>query len=1457
MMTTAKQSVTAETSAADHEAVLTELAEALRRVRGGDLKVRLPRRSGAAGEVADAFNDVVSLQERQHLDLRRISRVVGRDGRLTERLDEEGLDGSWAEGQRAVNSLIDDLGRPTTEIARVIVAVADGDLTQHMALEIDGRPLRGEYLRIGRTVNTMVDQLSSFSNEVTRVAREVGTEGKLGGQADVRGVAGTWKDLTDSVNTMASNLTGQVRSISQVATAVAKGDLSQKITVSARGEVAELADTMNSLTDTLRLFAEQVTRVAREVGTEGKLGGQAEVPGVAGTWKDLTDSVNSMASNLTAQVRNIAQVSTAVARGDLSQKITVAAQGEILELKDTVNTMVDQLSSFADEVTRVAREVGTEGKLGGQAQVRGVSGTWRDLTENVNQLAGNLTSQVRNISQVSTAVAKGDLSQKITVDARGEILELKNTVNTMVDQLSSFADEVTRVAREVGTEGKLGGQAQVKGVSGTWRDLTDNVNSMASNLTSQVRNIASVTTAVARGDLSQKITVDARGEILELKSTVNTMVDQLSSFADEVTRVAREVGTEGNLGGQAQVKGVSGTWRDLTDNVNSMASNLTAQVRNIAQVSTAVAKGDLSQKITVDARGEILELKSTVNTMVDQLSSFADEVTRVAREVGTEGKLGGQAQVRGVAGTWRDLTDNVNSMASNLTSQVRNIASVTTAVANGDLSQKITVDAQGEILELKNTVNTMVDQLSSFADEVTRVAREVGTEGKLGGQAQVKGVSGTWRDLTENVNQLASTLTTQLRAIARVSTSVTRGDLTQRIAVKAQGEVAELKDNINQMIVTLRETTHKNAEQGWLDSNLARIGGLLQGQRDLGEVCRMIMQEVTPLVDAQLGAFFLADNSEGVMRLRLTASYGYVSRGHDVTFGPGEGLVGQAALSRRTIRVGAVPDGRITLRSGLADTPPADLVVLPVLFEGELLGVIEFATVTPFSELHLSFLERLVSTIGIAVNTIQANRRTEELLAQSQRLAHELQEQSAELQRTNAELEDKAKLLSEQKANIETQNREIELARLGLEDKAQQLTRASAYKSEFLANMSHELRTPLNSLLLLARLLMENSEQNLTPKQIEFARTIHGSGSDLLRLIDDILDLSKIEAGRMDVEPTEVRFTEICNYVEQAFSPQAEEKGLDFQVRIGKDLPPAVVTDAQRLQQILRNLLSNAVKFTDNGAVTLRISRAPEHAVFDVPALTNARQVIAFTVIDTGIGISDDKLSLIFEAFQQADGTTSRRYGGTGLGLSISRDLARLIGGTITVSSAPGQGSTFTLYLPDVLAPDAVVAPAPPSPQRAGLPSSLLMPPMELLPETPEAPKTRQLDGATVLIVDDDVRNVFALTSALELHGMTVLYADNGADGVRLLAEHPEVDIVLMDAMMPDQDGYETTRQIRRNHRFADLPIVFLTAKAMPGDRESAIAAGASDYITKPVDLDQLIELMGTWIGGSRTEEGS
>ncbi|PZM96723.1 MAG: hybrid sensor histidine kinase/response regulator [Actinobacteria bacterium] len=968
------------------------------------------------------------------------------------------------------------------------------------------------------------------------------------------------------------------------------------------------------------------------------------------------------------------------------------------------------------------------------------------------------------------------------------------------------------------------------------------------------RELTEALRRVRRGDL--KVRLPRRAGIAgELADAFNEVVSLQERQYLDLRRISRIVGREGRLTERLDEEGYDGAWAEAQKAVNSLIDDLARPTTEIARVIVAVAEGDLSQHMALEIdgrplRGEFLRIGRTVNTMVDQLSSFADEVTRVAREVGTEGKLGGQADVRGVSGTWRDLTDSVNTMASNLTAQVRNIAQVSTAVARGDLSQKITVDAQGEILELKNTVNTMVDQLSSFADEVTRVAREVGTEGKLGGQAQVKGVSGTWRDLTESVNQLASTLTTQLRAIAQVSTAVTRGDLTQRIDVEAQGEVAELKDNINQMIVTLRETTKKNAEQGWLDSNLARIGGLLQGQRDLTEVCSMIMAEVTPLVDAQLGAFFLVEGEEGeTPRLRLTASYGYVARDQEVVFGWGEGLVGRVAPPRRTIRVGTEPSGALTLRSGLLATSPRDLVVLPVLFEGEVLGVIELASVGTFSELHLTFLERLVSTIGIALNTIQANRRTEELLAQSQRLARELQEQSAELQRTNAELEEKARLLSEQKGNIESKNREIELARIGLEEKAQQLSRASAYKSEFLANMSHELRTPLNSVLLLARLLAENSEQNLTPKQIEFARTIYSAGSDLLALIDDILDLSKIEAGRMDVEPSEVRFDDIRSYVEQAFAPQAEEKGLDFQVYVSPDLPPTLITDAQRLQQILRNLLSNAMKFTDKGGVTLRIAPAPPGTFFDVPTLATARQVFAFTVIDTGIGVPDDKLSLIFEAFQQADGTTSRRYGGTGLGLSISRDLARLIGGTITVSSVPGKGSTFTLFVPDRITPDASTTPtttADPLPKLPALTST---------DERAEAPASRPLEGTTVLIIDDDVRNVFALTSALELHGINVLYADNGVDGIRQLAEHPSVDIVLMDAMMPDQDGYETTRMIRRNHRFAELPIVFLTAKAMPGDRESAIAAGATDYITKPVDLDELITLMESWVRRKTPQE--
>ena len=706
-----------------------QFLEAVRALRDGDFSVRLPVGwTGTDGQIAEAFNQALAHQDRITREVTRLSVAVGKDGRLKQRMSVPGSIGGWAANVDSLNTLLDDLVRPTTEVARTIGAVAKGDLGQSMDLEVDGRELKGEFLRSAKLVNSMIDQLSIFTSEVTRVAREVGTEGKLGGQAQVRGVSGVWKELTESVNQMAGNLTAQVRNIADVTIAVANGDLSKKITVDVRGEILQLKEAINTMVDQLRSFASEVTRVAREVGTDGRLGGQAVVPGVAGTWKDLTDSVNAMATNLTAQVRNIATVTTAVARGDLSRKITVDVKGEILELKETINTMVDQLNGFSSEVTRVAREVGTEGKLGGQAQVPGVAGTWKDLTDSVNSMASNLTGQVRNIAEVTTAVAQGDLSRKITVDVKGEILALKNTINTMVDQLNGFASEVTRVAREVGTEGKLGGQAQVGGVAGTWKDLTDNVNSMASNLTGQVRNIAEVTTAVATGDLSKKITVDVRGEILELKNTINTMVDQLNGFASEVTRVAREVGTEGKLGGQAQVPGVAGTWKDLTDNVNFMASNLTGQVRNIADVATAVANGDLSRKITVDVKGEILELKNTLNTMVDQLNGFASEVSRVAREVGTEGKLGGQAAVEGVAGTWKDLTDNVNSMANNLTGQVRNIAEVATAIAQGDLSSKITVEVKGEILALKNTMNTMVDQLNGFAAEVTRVAREVRKE---------------------------------------------------------------------------------------------------------------------------------------------------------------------------------------------------------------------------------------------------------------------------------------------------------------------------------------------------------------------------------------------------------------------------------------------------------------------------------------------------------------------------------------------------------------------------------------------------------------------------------------------------------------------------------------------------------------------------------------------------------
>jgi hypothetical protein len=1468
-----------------------------------------------------------------------------------------------------------------------------------------------------------------------------------------------------------------------------------------------------------------------------------------------------MAGNLSREVSNIAEVTTAVANGDLSKKITVDVKGEILELKNTINTMVDQLGSFASEVTRVAREVGTEGKLGGQAEVKGVAGVWKDLTDNVNFMAGNLTAQVRNIANVTTAVANGDLSKKITVDVKGEILELKNTINTMVDQLNAFASEVTRVAREVGTEGKLGGQADVRGVGGTWKDLTDSVNFMAGNLTSQVRNIAEVTTAVANGDLSKKITVDVKGEILELKNTINTMVDQLNSFASEVTRVAREVGTEGKLGGQADVKGVAGTWKDLTDNVNSMAGNLTAQVRNIAEVTTAVANGDLSKKITVDVKGEILELKNTINTMVDQLNSFASEVTRVAREVGTEGKLGGQAIVRGVAGTWKDLTDNVNFMAGNLTSQVRGIARVVTAVANGDLSRKLTVEAKGEIAELADTINGMTDTLRTFAEQVTTVAREVGVEGKLGGQANVPGAAGTWRDLTDNVNRLAANLTTQVRAIAEVSTAVTQGDLTRSITVEAQGEVAALKDNINEMIRNLRDTTQKNKEQDWLKTNLARFTRMLQGQRDLTTVAQMVLSDLAPLVDAHQGVFFVNSSDSGNPLMRLLAGYAYNQRKNLANrFGPGEGLVGQCMLEKERILLTNVPGDYIQVASGLGEAPPLNIIVLPVLFEGDVKAVIELASFNRFSETHITFLDQLTESIGIVLNTIEANSRTEDLLLQSQSLATELQSQQdelkktnerleqqaeslrkseellksqqEELQQTNEELQEKAELLAKQKAEVEAKNAEVEEARWAMEEKAEQLALTSKYKSEFLANMSHELRTPLNSMLILSRQLAENSDTNLTPKQVQFAETIHSSGADLLSLINDILDLSKIESGMMAIEIGEVSFSDVLDRLNMSFHQVALDKGLEFQLGVDQRLPLSISTDEKRLQQILKNLLSNSFKFTEKGRVSLRVDVVDKPMHFMMDSLNRADIVVAFSVIDTGIGIPADKQRIIFEAFQQADGTTSRRYGGTGLGLSISREIAHLLGGEIRVTSREGEGSTFTLYLPrtykkpvptdtgrsttlrrlstgngsssgpaaieesyaipteeeiaadsvessddrheiesgdrvvliveddptfagilldlahekefkgiiatrgdsalnlarkftpdaitlDIKLPDrdgwTVLDRLKHDPQTSHIPVHIIsgveqrnralrlgalthlqkpltrtelaaafdnisaftqrgvrrllvvedddaqrmgivdligngdvettavptgaealgalnaeqydcmvldlklpdmtgfeliekiqtelgkqdLPiivytgkeltekeetqlrrvadaiivkeassPERLLAETalflhrveanlPEQ-KRRMLEQLhrrdpvlahkKVLIVDDDVRNIFALTSALESHDMEVVHAENGKDALKLLYENADIDVVLMDIMMPEMDGYETTAAIRQIEGFENLPIIALTAKAMKADREKCIQAGASDYISKPLDVDQLLSLLRVWL---------
>jgi HAMP domain-containing protein/CheY-like chemotaxis protein/signal transduction histidine kinase len=1412
------------------------IAEVATAIASGDLsrKITVDVR-GEILQLKETLNTMVDQLNRFAGEVTRVAREVGTEGRLGGQANVPGVAGTWKDLTDSVNSMAGNLTGQVRNIAEVTTAVARGDLSRKITVDV-----KGEILELKNTINTMVDQLNAFAGEVTRVAREVGTEGKLGGQAQVPGVAGTWKDLTDNVNFMASNLTGQVRNIAEVATAVARGDLSRKITVDVKGEILELKDTINTMVDQLRSFASEVTRVAREVGTDGRLGGQAQVPGVGGTWKDLTDSVNSMASNLTGQVRNIAEVSTAIATGNLSKKITVNVSGEILLLKETINTMVDQLNAFAGEVTRVAREVGSEGRLGGQANVPGVAGTWKDLTDSVNSMAGNLTGQVRNIAEVTTAVARGDLSRKITVDVKGEILELKNTINTMVDQLNAFAGEVTRVAREVGTDGKLGGQAQVPGVAGTWKDLTDNVNFMASNLTGQVRNIAEVATAIATGDLSKKITVDVRGEILQLKETLNTMVEQLRSFAAEVTRVAREVGSEGRLGGQANVPGVAGTWKDLTDSVNAMAGNLTAQVRNIAEVTTAVARGDLSRKITVDVKGEILELKNTINTMVDQLNAFAAEVTRVAREVGTEGKLGGQAQVPGVAGTWKDLTDNVNVMAANLTEQVRGIVKVVTAVADGELTQKLTVNAKGEVAALAETINNMTDTLATFADQVTTVAREVGVEGRLGGQANVPGAAGTWKDLTGNVNLLADNLTNQVRAIAEVATAVTKGDLTRSIQVEASGEVAELKDNINTMIDNLRLTTDRNTEQDWLKTNLARFTSMLQGQRDLATVGRKLLSELAPLVSAQLGVIYQMEAEESAGMVLLSAFAADGQDGHLRRIKLGEGLIGQCAAEKKRMLITDLPENTAPIRSGLFEAVPRNVIVLPVLFEDHVKAVIELASLSTFTASHLAFLEQLTASIGIVLNSIEATMQTEGLLKQSQQLATELQTQQRELQQTNEQLAQKAQQLAEQNVEVERKNQEIEQARGALEEKAKELALTSKYKSEFLANMSHELRTPLNSILVLGQQLTDNPDGNLTPKQVEFARTIHGAGTDLLNLISDILDLSKIESGTVSVEAEEVFFASLLDMVARPFRHEAENRRLAFDVHSDPHLTRSLVTDSKRLQQVLKNLLSNAFKFTEQGGVQLSVSLATGGWSDDHPILDAAASVVAFEVSDTGIGIPSEKQRIIFEAFQQADAGTSRKYGGTGLGLAISRELASLLGGEIQLRSAPGKGSTFTLYLPQTY-----VGPSVASIATADRKARSSTPPLQLsavrtteavIEHVPDDRETLQPDDAILLIVEDDPHYARVLCDLSRDTGFKVLVAMKGAEALALAREfHPTA--VSLDVFLPDMLGWTVLNHLKQDPATRHIPVQMLT---LDEDRHHGLARGAFSFVTKPTTPEGL-----------------
>ncbi|MCW2527271.1 MAG: two-component hybrid sensor and regulator [Pseudonocardiales bacterium] len=960
-----------------------------------------------------------------------------------------------------------------------------------------------------------------------------------------------------------------------------------------------------------------------------------------------------------------------------------------------------------------------------------------------------------------------------------------------------------------------------------------------------VKVLLGVLAQVKAGDFTVRMPLDWTGLAGKVADGFNDVIVSNQALGIELARVGQLVGKEGRLSQRMTQGAFTQTWSSSIQSVNSLIEDLVRPTVEMQRVIGAVAGGDLSKKVSADLRGEMLELKNTINAMVDQLNGFISEVTRVAREVGTEGKLGQAAAVTiEVGGVWKDLTDNVNLMAGNLTGQVRNIAEVTTAVANGDLSKKISIDVKGEFLELKNTVNAMVDQLKTFSGEVTRVAREVGVEGRLGGQAQSKEVGGVWKDLTDNVNQLAANLTNQVRAISEVATAVTEGDLTRQVRVEASGEVAALKDVLNEMIRTLRETTDQNIEQDWLKTNRERFTRMLQGQGDLTDVSSMILSELATLVSAQHGVFYTMTNRPGEESvLEMQAGYGYEERKHLATsFRLGEGLVGQCAREKKRILLSDVPGDYVKINSGLGASPPLNIIVLPVLFEGSVRAVVELASFSRFTVTHQSFLDSITESIGIVLSTIQAAGLTEALLKQSQSQAEELRAQQEELRESNADLARQASLLAEQNLMSEQKNLEVEQSKRLVEEKVSQLAVSSKYKSEFIANMSHELRTPLNSLLILAEQLQDNPDDNMTETQVEYATVIHSSGLELLDLLNGILDLAKVESGTVVTESAEVSLSSLSNALLREFELVARGKGLGYSVEVTADCPDIIVTDPQRLRQILKNLLSNAFKFTEHGRVDLVIGPAADSWNSDIPSLSQARSVVAFAVIDSGIGINSEQQLRIFEAFAQGDGTTARRYGGTGLGLSISRELAALLGGAVDVTSVPNEGSSFTLYLPSQALP-ATTRPAPLA--RIGSVSRSLLHP----PRAPHlADVLSVLDGARILVVDDDIRNIFAMTALLERGKAEVLVAESGAEAIAVIASGVDIDIVLMDIMMPVMDGYEAIRNIRAESALGSPSIIAVTGKSAAGERQRCLDAGADDYVTKPIDTDDLIAVMTPWL---------